>query len=239
MLVAALGAGRAATPAPPRPNIVLIMSDDQGYGDSTGYGKTDLETPVMDAIGKAGVRFTHFRVNPLCAPTRASVMTGLYSVETGMWRGPGDGAANPERDEARGDRARRIRDEFQFLPQYLKAAGYTTGMFGKWHLAADPRSVPNARGFDEFVGFLGGSHPYWLARNSRILHNGKPLADPQPEHTTDLFADRAIAFIKANRDRPFFCYVPFNAVHGPLRSAGMQRDSGKPEWLEYYEKRGV
>src|SRR5215216_1795120 len=72
-----------------KPNIVLIVSDDQGYGDSTAYWKTDLQTPVMDEIGRNGIRFTQFRVNPLCAPTRASIMTGLYSLEAGMWRGPG------------------------------------------------------------------------------------------------------------------------------------------------------
>jgi arylsulfatase A-like enzyme len=222
---------------PSRPNILLIISDDQGYGDSTSYWNTDLQTPVMDQIGREGIRFTHFRVNPLCAPTRASVMTGLYSVEIGMWRGPGEGAGEKD-EEASGSRARRVRDEFQFLPQYLKAAGYATGIFGKWHLAADAKSVPNARGFDEFVGFLGGAHPYTLANNSRIQHNGKPLAE-RGGHTTDLFADRAIEFIKQNRDRPFFCYVPFNAVHGPLYRKDAPRTSAKPEWLEYYEKRGI
>src|SRR5688572_2562572 len=80
-----------------KPNIVLIVSDDQGYGDSTAYWKTDLQTPVMDEIGRRGIRFTQFRVNPLCAPTRASIMTGLYSVETGMWRGPGEGSGETER----------------------------------------------------------------------------------------------------------------------------------------------
>ncbi len=251
-----------------RPNIVLIISDDQGYGDSTANGKTDLETPVMDAIAKAGIRFTHFRVNPLCAPTRASVMTGLYSLETGMWRGPGEGdpaakmakaekaakagkapkarraakagaPAAEDDDDPAASRERRIGDEFKLLPQYLKAAGYATGAFGKWHLGSDPKSVPNARGFDEFVGFIGGAHPYVLARNSRIEHNGKPLTEPDPAYTTDLFADRAIAFIKANRDRPLFCYVPFNAVHGPLRREEAPRDSALPQWLAYYEARGV
>lgn len=247
--------------AQPRPNIVLIISDDQGYGDATSFWNTDLETPSIDAIARAGIRFTQFRVNPLCAPTRASVMTGLYSIETGMWRGPSDGAANPEKaakkkarkaakggattkgepddDDDAGNAERRIPETIRLLPQYLKAAGYATGIFGKWHLGADPKSVPNARGFDEFVGFLGGAHPYVLARNSRVEHNGQPLTEPSPPYTTDLFADRAIAFIKANRERPFFCYVPFNAVHGPLRREDAPRDSAKPEWLAHYEKRGV
>ncbi len=235
-LVAVAAADPGGKPA--RPNIVLIISDDQGYGDASSYGSTDLQTPVMDQIGREGIRFTHFRVNPLCGPTRAAVMTGLYATETGMWRGPGEGAGARSKEGRERGRERRVRDEFQFLPQYLKAAGYVTGAFGKWHLAADPKSVPNARGFDEFVGFLGGAHPYWLTKNSKIQQNGKPLARPGA-HTTDLFADHAIAFIKANRGRPFFCYVPFNAVHGPLYREDAPRTSGKPEWLDFYEKRGV
>src|SRR3954451_7927139 len=222
---------------PRRPNIVLIVSDDQGHGDSTAYWDTDLQTPTIDAIARSGVRFTRFRVNPLCAPTRSSLMTGLYSLEAGMWRGPGVG----DRTEPAGGwppNPRRIRDDLVMLPQLLKGAGYATGMFGKWHLGEDPKNVPNARGFDEFVGFLGGAHPYRLGRNSRILHNGKPL-DASGQHTTDLFADGAIAFIRANKDHPFFCYLPFNAVHGPLRSPERDADSGKPEWLSFYEQRGV
>ena len=253
--------------APSRPNIVLIISDDQGYGDSTAFWNTDLQTPSIDAIARAGIRFTQFRVNPLCAPTRASVMTGLYSVESGMWRGPSNAAGEPEDDggakkakkggkvpnskkaakaAARAEKARsneptnerRIRAEFKLLPEYLKAAGYTTGAFGKWHLGADAMSVPNARGFDEYFGFLGGAHPYWIANNSRLEHNGKAFRETGG-HTTDLFADRAIAFIKANREKSFFCYVPFNAVHGPLHRPDAPKNSAKPDWLEFYEKRGV
>ena len=115
-------------------------------------------------------------------------MTGLHPLEAGMWRRPRRG----DRAEPEGgwpENARRIRDNIVMLPQLLKGAGYATGMFGKWHLGEDPKNVPNARGFDEFVGFLGGAHPYKLGRNSRILHNGKPL-DATGKHTTDLFADR-------------------------------------------------
>jgi len=220
-----------------RPNILLIVTDDMGYGDATCYGKTDLQTPALDAIARNGVRFTQFRVNPLCAPTRASIMTGLYSLEAGMWRGPSARGGDAEKDDDSSARARRLTKGVQLLPQFLKAAGYATGMFGKWHLGYEAPDVPNSRGFDEFVGFLSGAHPYWLARNSRILHNGKPLE--ATGHTTDLFADRARDFIKANQDRPFFCYVPFNAVHGPLRNADRQADSAKPEWLAKYEQRQV
>jgi arylsulfatase A-like enzyme len=154
-----------------------------------------------------------------------------------MWRGPGaDDRAEPEGGWT--STSRRVKDDIVMLPQLLKNTGYATGIFGKWHLGEDPKNVPNARGFDEFLGFLGGAHPYKLGRNSRILRNGKPL-DATGKHTTDLFADGAIEFIKSNKDRPFFCYLPFNAVHGPLRNAEREADSGTPEWLAYYEKRGV
>jgi arylsulfatase A-like enzyme len=220
-----------------RPNIVLIVTDDMGYGDCSSNWDTDLQTPSMDEIGRNGIRFTQFRVNPLCAPTRSSLLTGLYSLEAGMWRGPGESARGKEPPGGWPADERRIPNDIVMLPQLLKQAGYATGMFGKWHLGYDDKNVPNARGFDEFVGFLGGAHPYWLRANSRIEENGKPLRIEG--HTTDLFADRAIAFIRANRDRPFFCYLPFNAVHGPMRSSSRQADSAKPEWLAYYEKRGV
>jgi arylsulfatase A-like enzyme len=220
-----------------RPNIVLIVTDDMGYGDCSSYGNTDLQTPFMDAIGRNGVRFTQFRVNPLCAPTRASIMTGLYSLAAGMWRGPGESARGKEPPGGWPADERRIADDIVLLPQLLQRAGYVTGMFGKWHLGYDEKNVPNARGFDHFVGFLSGAHPYWLRANSRIEENGKPLKTEG--HATDLFADRAIAFIRASRGRPFFCYLPFNAVHGPLRNESRDADSAKPEWLDYYAERGV
>jgi arylsulfatase A-like enzyme len=191
----------------------------------------------MDEIGRNGVRFTQFRVNPLCAPTRSSIMTGLYSLAAGMWRGPGESARGQEPPVGWPADERRVPDDILMLPQLLKQAGYATGIFGKWHLGYDVKNVPNARGFDQFVGFLGGAHPYWLRANSRIEENGQPLKIEG--HTTDLFADRAIAFIRDNRAKPFFCYLPFNAVHGPLRNADRAADSAKPEWLAHYEKRGV
>jgi arylsulfatase A len=236
-LLTALALLHQSAQADERPNILLIVSDDQGYGDSSGYGQTDLQTPTMNAIGRNGVRFTRFRVNPLCAPTRASLMTGLYSQEAGMWRGPGALERGPEPPGGWPDDARRFRDGVRLLPQFLKSAGYATGCFGKWHLGYDADNVPHARGFDEFVGFLGGSHPYWPRGSSRLERDGVPLQTDL--HTTDLFADEAIRFIRAHRDQPFFCYVPFNAVHGPLRSADRTRDSAKPEWLAKYEAAGV
>jgi arylsulfatase A-like enzyme len=237
--VAMLPAGISATAAEESrpPNILLIVTDDQGIGDAGCYGSTDLETPSIDSIARNGARFDRFRVNPLCAPTRSSIMTGLYSLENGMWRGPGADSKGQEPPGGWPLGARRIREEILLLPQFLKQAGYATGMFGKWHLGEDAANIPNARGFDEFLGFLGGAHPYWIRRNSRLLHNGEPFRGGG--HTTDIFADAAIGFIRKNAGRPFFCYLPFNAVHGPLRSDDRPEDSAKPEWLAKYEAKGV
>ena len=220
-----------------KPNVLLIVSDDQGYGDASAYWNTDLKTPVMDAIARHGVRFAQFRVNPLCAPTRASIMTGLYSLEAGMWRGPGATERGPEPAGGWPKDVRRIRDEVLLLPQYLAEAGYATGIFGKWHLGYDPMNVPTARGFQEFVGFLGGAHPYWPQRRSMLQQNGDALQTDK--HTTDLFADEAIEFIHEHQGQPFFCYLPLNAVHGPLYSHDRPATSGRPDWLAQYEGAGV
>lgn len=214
----------AAEPSVRRPNILLIVTDDQGYGDAGCYGATDLKTPHFDALAAGGIRFTRFRVNPLCAPTRASLLAGQYSLETGMWRGPSQ----------REDSDRVLRDDIQLLPEYLKSAGYATGCFGKWHLGFEPPNLPQRRGFHEFVGFLGGAHPYQPGRNSRILQDGRPLATDK--HLTDLFADQAEDFIRRHAAQPFFCYLAFNAVHGPLRSDERPFDSATPRWLAKYDQ---
>jgi arylsulfatase A-like enzyme len=221
--LALIVASSMVAPATARPpNILLVVNDDQGYGDASSFGSEDLKTPHFDSLAKDGARFTKFRVNPLCAPTRASLFTGLFSVETGMWRGPSQKAGND----------RSFKSGIKLLPQYLKEAGYATGIFGKWHLGYESPDLPNDRGFDEFVGFLGGAHPYQARRGGRLLRNTQPLSTEK--HLTDLFADSAEDFIRRNAARPFFCYVPFNAVHGPLRSDDRPADSGKPEWLAKY-----
>lgn len=220
-----------------RPNVVLIILDDMGYGDTTLYGESNLKTPALDGMARRGIRFTQFRVNPLCAPTRASIMTGLYSLECGMWRGPGADSRGTEPAGGWPKTARRIPEDIQLLPQLLQKAGYATGIFGKWHLGSDPANVPGSRGFDEFLGFLDGAHPYQLERRSRILQNEEPF--PGRGHTTDIFADAAVAFIKGHKQQPFFCYLSFNAVHGPLRNEERDADSAKPEWLAKYEQAGI
>jgi arylsulfatase A-like enzyme len=213
-----------------KPNILLIVSDDQGWGDAAcNWKDTDIKTPVMDEVARTGIRFSQFYVNPLCAPTRSSFFTGQYSMENGMWRGPS--RDNPN--------SRCIRNDVKMLPELLKKAGYTTGIFGKWHLGYQTPNTPNERGFDEFYGFLGGAHPYTSTSAGRLLHNREPYHEDL--HLTDYFTEKALSFIKdcAEKKKPFFCYVPYNAVHGPLWLADKPRASGKKDWLESYAKKGI
>lgn len=213
-----------------KPNILLIVSDDQGWGDAAcNWKKTDIETPVMDEVARTGIRFTQFYVNPLCAPTRSSFFTGQYSMENGMWRGPSRDKPN----------TRCIRSDVTILPQYLKKAGYRTGIFGKWHLGYQTPNTPNDRGFDEFYGFLGGAHPYTPTPAGRLMHNRKRYQEDL--HLTDYFTEKALSFIKdcAEMKTPFFSYVPYNAVHGPLWLADKPRASGKKDWLESYAEKGI
>jgi len=199
-----------------KPNILLIVSDDQGWGDTTcNWKNTDIDTPVMDEIAKTGVRFTQFYVNPLCAPTRASFFTGQYSMENGMWRGPSKAEDND----------RIVKSGVRMLPQFLKKAGYRTGIFD--------------RGFDEFYGFLGGAHPYTPTAARALMHNSRPYQEDL--HLTDYFTEKAMFFIRdcARKKNPFFCYVPYNAVHGPLWRTERPKPSGKKQWLEKYAEKGV
>jgi arylsulfatase A-like enzyme len=212
------------------PNILLIVADDLGYGDLGCYGGKHAQTPAIDGLAASGLRFTQFRVNPLCAPTRAALLSGQYSLETGVWRAPNQVATSNER-------RRELHHDVTLLPQRLKQAGYATGMFGKWHLGYDAPNTPNDRGFDEFVGFLAGAHPYVARNDSRLVRNGQPFDDNR--HLTDLFTDEAIAFIEANRQRHWFCYLPYNAVHGPLWDPQRQRASGKADWLAKGQQRGL
>jgi arylsulfatase A-like enzyme len=156
-----------------------------------------VDTPAIDDLARKGVRFTRFRVNPLCAPTRASLLTGQYSLECGMWRGPIE-----QRGEDEGGRA--LKRDLRLLPQLLEEAGYATGIFGKWHFGYASPNLPNDRGFDEFFGFLSGASRYDARpKQGKLLYNGKP-AD-EGGHTTDLFTAKAIDFIRTNKGRPFFC----------------------------------
>ena len=217
------------------PNILFIVSDDHGWGDlPSNWDDTEVRLPTLDALARTGVRFPNYHTVPLCGPSRACMFTGQYSTENGMWRGPG--SQPPGSSGYRG-----IKRDVKMLSEYLSEAGYATGAFGKWHLGSLEGEVPNDRGFDEFHGFLGGAHPYWIAGSrSKIMHNREhdPLAKG---HATELFTQWAEDFIRENagKESPFFCYLAYNAVHGPLRVEKSKPASAPEEWVKKALDRGV
>ena len=217
------------------PNILFIVSDDHGWGDlPSNWDNTEVQLPTLDALANRGVRFPNYHTVPLCGPSRACMFTGQYSTENGMWRGPG---SQPLGSSG----YRGIKRDVKMLSQYLSEAGYATGAFGKWHLGSLEGEVPNDRGFDEFHGFLGGAHPYWIAGSrSKIMHNREhdPLAKG---HATELFTQWAEDFIRENagKESPFFCYLAYNAVHGPLRVHESKPASAPEAWVKKALDRGV
>ena len=217
------------------PNILFIVSDDHGWGDlPSNWDDTEVRLPTLDALARTGVRFPNYHAVPLCGPSRACMFTGQYSTENGMWRGPG--SQPPGSSGYRG-----IKRDVKMLSEYLSEAGYATGAFGKWHLGSLEGEVPNDRGFDEFHGFLGGAHPYWIAGSrSKIMHNREH--DPRAKgHATELFTQWAEDFIRENagKESPFFCYLAYNAVHGPLRVEKSKPASAPEAWVKKALDRGV
>ena len=217
------------------PNILFIVSDDHGWGDlPSNWDNTEVQLPTLDALASRGVRFPNYHTVPLCGPSRACMFTGQYSTENGMWRGPG---SQPLGSPG----YRGIKRDVKMVSEYLSEAGYATGAFGKWHLGSLEGEVPNDRGFDEFHGFLGGAHPYWITGSrSKIMHNREhdPLAKG---HATELFTQWAEGFIRENagKESPFFCYLAYNAVHGPLRVEKSKPASAPEAWVKKALDRGV
>lgn len=194
-----------------KPNILVILVDDMGYGELICQGNPQIPTPNIDSIAKNGIRFTNGYVScPVCSPTRAGLLTGRYQQRFGYELNPG---FSPTMGLPLGERT---------MAEYFKAAGYDTGMFGKWHLGFRPAMHPTKRGFDEYFGFLGGAHSYVdAAENGRgpanpILRGTERV--PSIDYTTDAFAREAVTFIDKHRDKPWFVYLPFNAVHGPIQA---------------------
>jgi arylsulfatase A-like enzyme len=213
VLVAALtlmaaGAARAQTPA--RPNVVLIVTDDVGYGDIGSYGAPDLKTPNLDRLAREGVRFTDFYAAPTCSPTRAALLSGRYYQRVRIDR------PLPSAGQAVG---RGLRPTGRTLPALLKAGGYATGLIGKWHLGYEPEFSPRAHGFDSFFGFKSGLIDYYQHTDTEGQHDlfdGDTPVHPAG-YSTDLFTDRAVKFIDEHASRPFFLEVAYNAAHWPFQ----------------------
>ena len=201
--------GRGATPPP---NVVLIITDDVGYGDFGSYGAPDLKTPNIDRLARDGVRLTDFYANgATCSPTRAGLLSGRYQQRFEI--------EAPLAGEHSADGARGLPATGRSLPQLLKNNGYATALVGKWHLGYRPEFSPGAHGFDYFFGFKSGYTDYYQHTSGEgladLFENARPVE--VPGYMTDLITERSIRFIEQNAGRPFFIDVAYNAAHWPYQ----------------------
>lgn len=181
------------------PNIVIILADDQGWGDLSLSGNPVVATPNIDSLGRNGLIFDRFYVDPVCSPTRAALLTGRYAVRGGVYSTSTGG----ERLDL---------DETTFT-QYLQEAGYRNGAFGKWHNGMQAPYHPNFRGFEEFYGYCSG---HWGSYFDAMLEHNGEIVDSEG-YLTDVLTDRAIAFIETHQEEPFVVYLPLNTPHGPMQ----------------------
>lgn len=207
-----------------KPNIIIILTDDQGYGDVGFNGNKQLKTPYLDQLAKNGVVFTNGYVSyAVCGPSRAGIITGRYQDKFGYSRNP----LFAPKDASLG-----LPLEEETIAESLKKGGYKTMAIGKWHLGAHKSQRPLKRGFDEFFGFLSGGHKYFSeqltrnnlaevgsqfdAYNTKLLKNDKRVEEK--EYLTDAFSREAVNFIEKQQKEPFFLYLAYNAPHAPLQA---------------------
>ena len=212
LLLAASLAAPATADDPDRPNVLLILTDDQGWGDVRSHGNPDLDTPHLDALAESGARFERFFVSPVCAPTRAALLTGRYGLRTGT------------HGVTRGHET--MRSSEVTIAELLGGAGYATAAFGKWHNGAHWPEDPAGQGFGTFGGFCAG---HWNNYFDPLLPHPPPHAPTRPEprlpdgpgrvegYIADIFTDAAVRFIGGEKDGPdpWFCYVAYNTPHWP------------------------
>lgn len=181
------------------PNIVLILTDDQAWGDLGMHGNVFLQTPNIEQIATEGAQFDRFYVSPVCAPTRAAILTGRYALRTGTsWV--------THRKEV-------MRSEEKTIAEYLRQANYKTGLFGKWHNGSQYPNNPKGQGFDEFLGFTAGHTNNYF--DTRVQHNDK--YEITKGYLPDVLTDKAIDFIDQQKEQSFFCFLSFNTPHSPFQ----------------------
>ncbi|WP_145224040.1 sulfatase family protein [Gimesia algae] len=208
-----------------RPNVLVILVDDLGYGDLSSYGATDLKSPHIDGLLNRGMKFTSFYANcPVCSPTRAALLTGQYQDMVGI---PGVIRTHPENSWGY------LKPSAVTLADVFHQAGYQTSIIGKWHLGLESPNTPTERGFDLFRGFLGDMmDDYYLHRrhNVNYMRRNQETVDPQG-HATDLFTDWTCEYLKqqSKNESPFFLYLAYNAPHTPIQPP--------QEWLEKIKQR--
>jgi arylsulfatase A-like enzyme len=213
-----------------KPNVILIVADDLGYGDLSCYGSELINTPNLDKLAAEGIKFTDFHSNgSVCSPTRAAMLTGKYQQRVGI-----DGVVTAKQDRHQG----LATSEITFAEMF-KEAGYVTGMFGKWHVGYDVKFNPVNQGFDEYIGYVSGNVDY----HSHIDQAGYEdwwygdTLKKEKGYSTDLISLHAVDFIKRHKDVPFLLYIPHEAPHGPFqgrnsaaeRFAGWDNDQNKSE----------
>jgi arylsulfatase A-like enzyme len=209
-----------------KPNILVILTDDQGRGDYSAFGTKDICTPHMDRLGREGLTFQNFFANScVCSPSRAALLTGCYPDRVGV---PG-----VIREETPDDSWGYLTPRATLLPQLLKPAGYHTALIGKWHLGIGTPNTPTERGFDFFHGFLGDMmDDYWTHRRHghNFMRRNLEVVDP-PGHATDVFTGWACDYLteRAKAGGPFFLYLAYNAPHDPIQPP--------PEWLQKVKRR--
>ena len=211
--------GLLASPA----NIVLIVSDDQGYRDLGCFGSKEILTPQLDRLAKEGTKLTQFYVTwPACTPSRGSILTGRYPQRNGIYdmirnEAPDYGYKyKPGEYEATFERIGGMDTREVLLPKLLKSAGYVSGIFGKWDLGVHRRFLPLARGFDEFYGFVNTGIDYYTHERYGVpsmYRNNTPTTADKGTYCTDLFEREATRFLKTHHKKPFLLYLPFNAPH--------------------------
>jgi arylsulfatase A-like enzyme len=202
-----------ATAQPPKPNILLILTDDLGYHDVSYYGTKDIRTPQIDQLAKSGMRFDYFYANsPVCSPTRASLMTGRYPDRVGV---PGLIRSNPQ------DNWGYLDPSAQLMPAMLKKAGYHTALIGKWNLGLESPNLPNDKGFDLFHGWLEDMMDDYTNKRrfgKNYMRLNQDSIDPAG-HATDVFTDWSVEYIRerAKQKTPFFLFLSYNAPHFPVQ----------------------
>jgi arylsulfatase A-like enzyme len=213
LLLASAAALYSADAPKQKPNILVILADDLGYGDVGVHECKDIPTPNIDALARSGIRFTSgYVTGPLCGPTRAALIAGRHQSRFGHEFNP------PAITEPNPDKLALDLRETTFADR-MKSAGYVTGALGKWHLGEGDEFHPLSRGFDEFFGFTGGAHSYFKANDKRygpIVRGRQPVE--LKGYLTDVLADEAADFMQRHRAEPFCLYLAFNAVHTPMEA---------------------
>ncbi len=207
----------------PRPNIVLILADDLGFTDISPFG-SEIMTPNIAALASEGISFTNYHTAASCAPTRAMLLTGVDSHKNGV---PNIPEALPPEQKKHGHYQGVLSHNVVTVATLLKDAGYHTYMTGKWHLGKTPGLLPSARGFERTIAMADSGADNWeqkpflpIYRKANWFADGKELQLPEDFYSSKYFIDKSIEFIEENRtdDRPFFSYIPFQAVHIPVQA---------------------